>query len=56
MIIELYGGSFEVWGYPVIEDNVTRAYATDEDGDVVVLLWPAGEESVNGNVQLIRVE
>lgn len=56
MIIELYGQKFEVYGYPVIENGYNRAIATDQLGNVVMLMWAVGKEPVMGNVILIRLE
>ena len=56
MIIELHGQKFEVYGYPVIENGYNRAIATDQQGNVVVLLWAVGKKPVKGNVILTRIE
>lgn len=56
MIIKLYGQEFTVYGYPVIENGYNRAIATDQLGNVVVLLWAVGKEPIEGNVILTKVE
>lgn len=56
MIITLYGNEYEVHGYPVIDGQVTRAFATDQDDNVYVLFWPVGKEPIQGNVNVVRLE
>jgi len=55
MIIELYKQKFEVRGFPVIEGNTTKAYAVDKEGNIFLLLWPAGKEPIQGIVQLVKL-
>lgn len=56
MIIKLHGQEFTVYGFPIIEEGYYRAIATDERGNVVVLMWRVGKDPVKGNVILTRVD
>lgn len=55
MIIELYGQKFKVYGFPVIENGYNRAIASDQQGNVVVLMWAVGKEPTKENVILTRL-
>jgi hypothetical protein len=56
MILYLFGQKFSIYGYPVIERSVTRAYALDEKSNIYVLIWRTGEEPKQGNVSIVRIE
>jgi hypothetical protein len=56
MVIEQHGKKFEIYGYPIIEGEITKAYATDELNDVYLLIWRTGVEPKQGNVSIVRIE